>query len=75
MDREPIGTGRRPALAVPRDHFLRNPKSVEDEVANSMKPDDLIAIRRKLRMERWELGEAVGYTGAAWCYVPYYMAK
>ena len=34
-----------------------------------MKPDELIAIRRKLRMERWERGEAVGYTGAAWCYV------
>jgi len=32
---------------------------VEEEVANSMKPDELIAIRRKLRMERWELGEAV----------------
>jgi hypothetical protein len=73
MDREPIGTGRLPALGGAKGPFP--PKSVEEEVANSMKPDELIAIRRKLRMERWELGEAVGYTGAAWCYVPYYMAK
>lgn len=29
-----------------------------------MTPEELIAIRRTLGMERWELGEAVGYTGA-----------
>jgi hypothetical protein len=27
---------------------------MEEEVGNSMKSDELIAIRLKLRMERWE---------------------
>lgn len=29
-----------------------------------MTPDELVSIRERLGMERWELGEAIGYTGA-----------